>query len=63
MKIKNSILLIIFPCTVFAAKGTLEERLDALEYSVGVPLTGADIEDEDYKWVQRDFYAEPNAFI
>ena len=49
MKIKNSILLIIFPCAVFAAKGTLEERLDALEYSVGVPLTGADIEAEDYK--------------
>ena len=49
MKIKNPILLIIFPCTLFAAKGTLEERLDALEYSVGVPLTGADIENEDYK--------------
>ena len=49
MKIKNLVLLIISPCTVFAAKGTLEGRLDALEYSVGVPLTGADIEDEDYK--------------
>ena len=49
MKIGNIILLIIFPCTVFAAKGTLEERLDALEYSVGVPLTGDDLENEDYK--------------
>ena len=49
MKIENIILLIIFPCTIFAAKGTLEERLDALEYSVGVPLTGDDLENEDYK--------------
>ena len=49
MKIGNIILLIIFPCMVFAAKGTLEERLDALEYSVGVPLTGDDLENEDYK--------------
>ena len=49
MKIKNIFLLIIFPCTVFAVKGTLEERLEALEYSVGVPLTGEDIENEHYK--------------
>jgi hypothetical protein len=49
MKIKSTILLLVLPFVSYAIKGTLNERLDALEYSVGVPLTGADIENEDYK--------------
>ena len=49
MKINHIFLLLIFPYTVLAVNGSLEDRLDALEHSVGVPLTGADIENEDYK--------------